>query len=407
MDFLEAVHISLDSLKANKLRSILTLIGIIIGVMTVIAVVSIINGLNTYVSTKIFNLGADVFILSKSPAVILNIDDWEEAQKRKDLREEDYQAVKEGCQHCQLVGAAVSAVGRVKYEQQSLTNVTISGWSAAMPQILDIDVVSGRELTPLDEEHKSHTCVIGNDLVENLFPGLDPIGREVRVDDLPYLVVGVAKKLGSTLGQSRDNFVMIPVTTFLKEYGSRRSIRIFAKAYGQAALEQAQDDVRLIMRARRHVPYAKKDDFAIETNQTFLAIWANISRAFFLVTIAIASISLIVGGVVIMNIMLVSVTERTREIGVRKAIGARRHDILLQFLIESSTLSLVGGLCGILIGVVIAKLVSLFTPLPAVIQAWSIAMGLLVSTSIGLFFGIYPATRAAKLDPIAALRFEL
>ncbi len=407
MELWEAINISLESLKANKLRSVLTLIGIIIGVMTVIAVVSIIDGLNTYVSTKIFNLGADVFLLSKAPAVILNIDEWEESQKRKDIREDDYEAIKAGCQHCQMVGAAASSTGIVKFEQQYLNNVNINGWSATVPQILDIDIDSGRELTEFDEEHKEQFCVVGTDIVDNLFPGRDPIGHEVRVDDQPYLIVGVAKKLGSILGQSRDNFVMIPITSFLRQYGSRRTLRIFAKSYGQATLDQAQDDVRLIMRARHHVPYDKKDDFVIETNQTFLAIWENISRVFFLVTIAIASISLIVGGVVIMNIMLVSVTERTREIGIRKAIGARRQDILLQFLVESSTLSLVGGLFGVLVGASIAKLVSWLSPLPAVIELWSIALALIVSSSIGLFFGIYPATRAAKLDPIAALRFEL
>ncbi|MBZ5553494.1 MAG: ABC transporter permease [Acidobacteriia bacterium] len=407
MNFLEAIRMSLDSLRASKMRSILTLVGIVIGVMTVIAVVSIINGLNTYVATKIFNLGADVFILSKSPNVILNIDDWTEAQKRKDIRLEDFEAVRAACEHCSLVGAATSRRGMVRYSEQFLRDVTISGWSAAMPDILDIDIASGRALTESDDEHKARFCVVGTDIVDNLFPTTDPLGKEVKIDDEPYLIVGVAKKLGSTLGQSRDNFVTIPVTSHLKQYGPRRSLRIFAKSYGESTLDAAQDEVRLIMRARRHVPYLKKDDFAIETNQTFLEIWGNISRAFFLVTVVIASISLIVGGVVIMNIMLVSVTERTREIGIRKAIGARRHDILLQFLIESSTLSLVGGLWGILVGVLIAKIVSWATPLPTTIELWSVVMGLVISTSIGLFFGIYPATRAARLDPIVALRYEL
>lgn len=407
MHFLEAIKISLDSLKANKLRSSLTLLGIIIGVMTVIAVVSIINGLNSYVSTKIFNLGADVFILSKAPAVILNVDDWEEAQKRKDIKMDDFEAVQTGCEHCQLVGAATSQQGIVKYGEQFLRDVNISGWTNAMPQILDINIASGRELTEFDDQHKNHVCVVGTDIVDNLFSSIDPIGREVKVDDEPYTIVGVAKKLGSTLGQSRDNFVMIPLSAFLKEYGTRRTLRIFAKSYGEASLGAAQDEARLVMRTRHHVPYEKKDDFAIETNQTFLQIWASISRAFFLVTVAIASISLVVGGVVIMNIMLVSVSERTREIGIRKAIGAKRQDILLQFLIESSTLSLVGGLLGIALGVLIGKTVSWLSPLPAVIQLWSVALGLMVSISIGLFFGIYPASRAAKLDPIVALRFEL
>lgn len=397
----------MDSLRANKMRSILTLIGIIIGVMTVIAVVSIINGLNNYVATKIFNLGADVFILRKSPGVILSIDDWTEAQKRKDIKLEDFEAVRAGCSHCSLVGVETERRGRVKFGEQFLRDVAILGWSSAMPQILDIETAYGRPLSDTDDAHKSHVCVVGTDIVDNLLPSTDPLGKEIKIDDEPYQIVGVAKKLGSTLGQSRDNFVMTPITAHLKHYGARRSLAIFGKAYGESTLDIAQDEARLIMRVRRHVPYDKKDDFAVETNQTFLQVWSNISQAFFLVTVAIASISLLVGGVVIMNIMLVSVTERTREIGIRKAIGARRHDILLQFLIESSTLSLAGGLWGILVGVLIAKVVSWVTPLPSAIEAWSIVMGLVVSTSIGLFFGIYPATRAAKLDPIAALRYEL
>ncbi|MGB7624085.1 MAG: ABC transporter permease, partial [Terriglobia bacterium] len=218
MNFLEAIRMSLESLRASKMRSILTLVGIVIGVMTVIAVVSIINGLNSYVATKIFNLGADVFILSKSPNVILNIDDWTEAQKRKDITLEDFEAVRTACEHCSLIGAATSRRGMVRYSEQFLRDVSISGWSAAMPEILDIDIAYGRELTESDSDHKARLCVVGTDIVDNLFPSIDPLGKEVKVDDEPYLIVGVAKKLGSTLGQSRDNFVMIPITSHLKQY---------------------------------------------------------------------------------------------------------------------------------------------------------------------------------------------
>jgi putative ABC transport system permease protein len=226
------------------------------------------------------------------------------------------------------------------------------------------------------------------------------------VNDRPFDVVGVRLPQGTVLGKSPDKWVMIPITVHQKIWGSRRSIEIQAKAIDETRLSAAQDQARQILRARRHLGYKEKDDFSIATNDNFLAIWASISQAFFAVTVVIASISLVVGGIVVMNIMLVSVTERTREIGIRKALGARRHDILIQFLVESSTLALVGGILGVSLGLAIALVVSYFSPLPASVKWWAIALGLTVSTSVGLFFGIYPATKAANLDPIVALRYE-
>ena len=405
MNFGEAVFIALSSLRANRLRSLLTLLGIVIGVMAVIAVVSIISGLNDYVAGKIFNLGPDVMTISRMSPVITSLDDFIENQKRKSLYITDMEAIKAACNNCKAVGASVNMRGRLKFGRDFVDS-QIQGYTAEVPAIRGNELQTGRFLTEYDVEHARNVCVIGSDIVDNLFPFVDPIGKTLIIDDRSFAVIGVGVKQGSVLGQSQDNWAMIPLTLHQKMYGARRSINIYAKAKDEQHLGAAESEIRLTLRARRHLSYNAKDDFALNTNDNFLQIWANISRAFFAVTIGIASISLVVGGIVVMNIMLVSVTERTREIGIRKASGARRHDILIQFLVESSTLALVGGIIGVLLGVSIAVAISWFTPLPASIKWWAVALGLMVSTSVGLFFGIYPATKAANLDPIVALRYE-
>ena len=405
MNFLEAISVALSSLRANRLRSLLTLLGIVIGVMAVIAVVSIISGLNDYVAGKIFNLGPDVITVSRMSPVISSFDEWTENQKRRNLYISDMDAIQAVCRDCKAVGASVNMRGRVKFGREYVDS-QIQGYTADLAAILGTELSAGRLMTPYDVEHVRNVCVIGADLAENLFPFVDPIGKTLIIDDRGFEVIGVGVKQGSVLGQSRDNWAMIPLTLHQKMYGSRRSITIYAKALDERHLPAAESEVRLVLRARRHVAYNDKDDFALNTNDNFLQIWANISRAFFAVTIGIASISLVVGGIVVMNIMLVSVTERTREIGIRKAAGARRHDILIQFLVESATLALVGGIIGILLGSSIALAISWLSPLPAAIKWWAVALGLVVSTSVGLFFGIYPATKAANLDPIVALRYE-
>jgi putative ABC transport system permease protein len=405
MNFLEAISVALSSLRANRLRSLLTLLGIVIGVMAVIAVVSIISGLNDYVAGKIFNLGPDVITVSRMSPVISSFDEWTENQKRRNLYISDMDAIQAVCHDCKAVGASVNMRGRVKFGREYVDS-QIQGYTADLAAILGTELSAGRLMTPYDVEHVRNVCVIGSDLAENLFPFVDPIGKTLIIDDRGFEVIGVGAKQGSVLGQSRDNWAMIPLTLHQKMYGSRRSITIYAKALDERHLPVAESEVRLVLRARRHVAYNDKDDFALNTNDNFLQIWANISRAFFAVTIGIASISLVVGGIVVMNIMLVSVTERTREIGIRKAAGARRHDILIQFLVESATLALVGGIIGILLGSSIALAISWLSPLPAAIKWWAVALGLVVSTSVGLFFGIYPATKAANLDPIVALRYE-
>lgn len=407
LQFTEAVSIATSSLWAHKLRSVLTLIGVVIGVAAVIAVVSLIHGANRYVATKVFNLGADVFGLAKQPSIITNVDDFLEFQKRKRLTMEDYESVRDLCKSCKEVGASLGGRVEIRSGLNSLKDTNLRAWTPQMPELYDVDLIEGRHLTEADLRTAAPVCVIGTDIVENLLPGVDPVGKEIRWNNVSCQVIGVGKKEGSSLGTSLDNWIILPLTTYLKEFGSQQdSLRITSRAGSATRIQDSVDEVRQIMRGRHHLAYGVKDDFAIETSDSFLSLWKDISQSFFLVTIAIASISLVVGGIVIMNIMLVSVTERTREIGIRKAMGARRSDILLQFLIESSTMAVIGGAIGVILGVLVAKIVSIVSPLPSAVQIWSVLGGLAVALSVGLFFGTYPASKAAKLDPVEALRSE-
>jgi putative ABC transport system permease protein len=407
MNLSEAVAISTASLWAHKLRSVLTLIGVVIGVAAVIAVVSLINGANQYVATRVFRLGADVFGLSKQPSIITNVDDFLEFQKRKKLTYDDYEAVRDLCKTCKEVGASLGGRLEAKSGTNSLKDTNLRAWTPQMAELYDVDLIEGRHITDSDLKSAAPVCVIGMDLVENLLPGLDPVGKEIRWNNIPCEIIGVGTKEGSTLGTSLDNWIILPLTTYKKEYGNQQdSLRITARAGSAAKIQDTVDEVRQVMRGRHHLSYGAKDDFAIETSDSFLDLWKSISGSFFVVMIAIASISLVVGGIVIMNIMLVSVTERTREIGVRKALGARRSDILLQFLIESSTIALIGGALGVFFGVLTAQMISWIFPLPSAVQLWSVLGGLIMALSVGLFFGTYPASKAAKLDPVEALRSE-
>jgi len=410
MNIAESIRVALQSLWANKLRSVLTLLGVVIGVAAVIAVVTFVSGINDYVAQKIFNLGADVFIIFKVSPVATNVDKYLEGEKRKDLTVEDYQAVLEACRHCELVGASTrNESGHVKYGEQSISDTLVRGITPGMATILDTDLAAGRMLNDTDVTNRSAVVVVGNDIVEHLMPGIDALGKEIRLDGWTYQVIGVAKKKGTTLGQSADNFVMIPITACLKQYGTHNnSLRIAGKAPSAGApLSEAVDEARVALRARRHDRPEAGDSFDIETNASLLGIWQDFSSTFFMATIGVACISLVVGGIVIMNIMLVSVTERTREIGIRKAMGARRGDVLLQFLIEAVTLALAGGALGVLFGVAIALGVTALIGMPSAIKLWAVGAGLLVAASVGVFFGVYPARKAARLDPIAALRFEM
>src|SRR3984885_9961598 len=407
MEFKEAVKIALQSLWANKLRSVLTLLGVVIGVASVIAVVTLVNGANTYVTTKFTSYGADVFTVSRMPAIITNSTDYERYQKRKNILFDDYQYVKDNCKSCIGIGAQQSTTAKVVRGTQSITDCQIRGYTWQMPSLQNLNIVQGRDFTQVDEDHASHVAIIGTDVQDNLFGGIDPVGQDLRVDGTQYTVIGVSEKQGSSFGASQDNWVGVPLTAYQKSYGTAKTLTVYIKA-GAAVqtLENAPDEVRVLVRSRRHDAPGAPDSFELDTNNTLVGFFNTITNSFGAVAGGIALISLVVGGIVIMNIMLVSVTERTREIGIRKALGARPRDIMVQFLIESGTMALVGGAFGVLGGIIVAQLVTIVAGFPSTVALWSVLVGLLMATSTGVFFGVYPARKAAMLDPIVALRAD-
>ncbi len=407
MGWNEGLKLAMQSLWANKLRTVLTLLGVVIGVAAVIAVVTLVNGANAYVATKVNNYGADVMTVSKRPQIITSYEEWMRYQKLKNVDMAQFLYVQQNCHVCDGIGAQQATTGRVSYGKQSTTDTTIRGNTWQMPQLQNQTIVEGRGFTPADDDHASHVAIVGADIQENALKGEDPIGKEIRVDGVPYTIVGLGEKQGKTLGSSQDNYVTVPLNAFQKTYGTAKTLTIYEKAgNGTDALESLKDEGRVLMRAARHDRPGQDDSFTIETSDTFVGLWKSISSGFESVAVAIAAISLVVGGIVIMNIMLVSVTERTREIGIRKALGARQRDILVQFLMESASMALVGGLIGVACGVLIAQAVTIFLGFPSSVALWSALAGMLVATSVGIFFGVYPARKAAMLDPIEALRAD-
>ncbi|MCJ7586285.1 MAG: ABC transporter permease [Candidatus Aminicenantes bacterium] len=403
----ETVTLSLSSLWGSKLRSFLTLLGIIIGVLTIIAVVSIIQGLNNYVYTKMAFFGANDFSISKFSMIGTSLEEFKKQLKRKDLTLTEMSVIRDRCKSCEMVGASVSTNQNVKYGNEILKNTEIRGITHLDHLIgTVIELEAGRHIRKEDDSHSRPVCVIGADIREKLFGGLDPIGRWIKAGSKNFLVIGLGKKKGKILGFSQDNYIRIPITTFAKTYGSRRSLNINIHTRSQEQMLQAQEEIRTILRSWRKRRFNDPDDFSFQTSETFIQFYKTATSGIYFAMIAISSIALVVGGIVIMNIMLVAVTERTKEIGIRMAVGARRKDILRQFLIESSFIAALGGIIGILLGIGISKLVTIATSMPSRAEPASILVAILMSTSIGLFFGIYPANKAAKLNPIDALRSE-
>jgi putative ABC transport system permease protein len=405
MEFRESAAIALRALRANKLRSFLTLLGTIVGVTAVISIISLIQGMNEYVSEKLVSQGANVFWVDKY-GFILDDDQFREAQKRKDLEVEDYEAVVALSRSAGHVKAEKERNADLRWKTERLRRVPLKGELGEYAEVDRMDLHDGRHLTATDMSRRRQVAVIGYEVWEKLFKSEPAIGQEIRIENDKFTIVGIAARKGSVFGQSQDNFVIIPLGTFHKLYGKRGSITIGVLAADPAVFGLAQDETRAILRARRHVAPGKDDDFGITTAEMFMELYQNFTGAAFIVLVGVAGISLVVGGIVIMNIMLVSVTERTREIGIRKALGARRRDVLMQFLVEAATLSLSGGSVGVILGIALALLVAAISPLPAAVSWVAILLGLAMSTGIGLVFGIYPAARAAKLDPIVALRYE-
>jgi len=408
MEFKEAIKLALQSLWQNKLRTVLTLLGMTIAVASLIAVVTLVNGAMTYVTTKFTRYGADVFTVSRMPSITFSTEDFERMQKRKRVLYDDYTYVRDNCKRCVAIGESQGTSAKVVRGTNSVTDTSIRGFTWQMPMLQNLDIAEGRGFMQVDEDHASPVAIIGTDIRDNLFPGIDPLGLELRVDGMPYTVVGVSVKQGSTFGQSQDNWVAVPLTAYMNTYGSMNSSTIYVKAGSAgAALQEAGDEVRVLMRSKRHDAPGQDDSFELDVNNTLVGFFSKVTAMFGAVMGGVAMIALVVGGIVIMNMMLASVTERTREIGIRKSLGARGHDIMLQFLVESCALALVGGLFGVMGGIAVAQLVTLLLGFPSTVALWSVIVGLVMAATTGIFFGVYPARKAANLDPIVALRAEL
>ena len=407
MRIADLIKVSYDALIANKLRSFLTVLGIVIGVTSVITIVSIVIGMNEKVFGFINSMGSSSFIISKSGVEEETSDEARrEARKRKDLRYRDMEAVEKNCSECEEVGARVITFRQVKCGSDKLNDVIIAGMTYNITRITDIEVEEGRIHTQFEEQHRHQTAVIGAKLVREFFPDTDPIGKTIKIGSYNYEVIGTIKARGSIMGQDFDKFAIIPIHTFLKNYGAHRSIDIFVKARSELTIQDAVDQARVILRARRKVDFSEPDNFSVVTPDDLLELYGKIFGTVQIIAIAIPLIALVVAGIVVMNIMMVSVTQRTREIGIRKSLGAHRKHILLQFLSEALIMSLFGGAVGIGLGLFLAKFLAAKGDLPFVVSHVAILGGVFISTGIGVIFGLYPAFKGARLNPIEAMRFE-
>jgi putative ABC transport system permease protein len=406
--FGEAVTGAALSLRGSKLRSFLTLLGIILATTTLIAVMSVIDGMNRYVAQNVSSMGADGFKIRR--IVMMGV--WDpkkflEMQRRNpELSKEEFDFLRSNTKLVGELGMAVSRNGSVHVGREQRDNVTIEGITPNVGIISDVEPADGRFISELEDERRAPVVVIGNDLKEQFFRNANPIGKTVVVEGRPFEVVGVAKTKGSVFGNSKDNFVMMPAETYFKNYGSRSGIEFDGMAVDHSVLQQSQDEVRVLLRAYRHLRPKDDDNFGMVSSDSLVNVWEQLTGAIAATAVGVVSVFMIVGGVVIMNIMLAVVTERTHEIGIRKSVGARRVDILSQFLVESAMLSGMGGVIGVILAWFVAVLVKVLTPVPMHIPVSAVVTGVTLSATVGLFFGIYPARRAAGLDPIEALRVE-
>ena len=400
----ELFRVSASALTRHKLRAFLTLLGVIIGVATVVGVVSVISGLNSYVKEKIIGLNPDIVIFTKY-GIITSREEWLLARKRRDLTLTDMEVVRRECRLCESIGAQGERRRPVKYGDHKLPEAEIQGHTPNMGEAMNFDVASGRYFTEAEYNQSAPVAVIGWDVQDELFPNIDPIGRVMKIDGFPVKVIGTLAKQGSVMGQSRDTVVYIPLTLFHKRVAPTEDISIFLKPRGGVeGLTASTDEVRTILRSLRKTGFDSDDPFGLVTAELLQTLWRSISAGMFLLMILISGISLVVGAIVIANIMFVSVVERTKEIGVRRALGARKKDIRRQFLLEAALLSSVGGVIGVILGSLIALAVK--QVFPAQVRLSFIFLGVSVATVTGLLAGWIPSNQASKLPPVEALRYE-
>ena len=402
----EPVSVALETLRAHKMRSFLMLLGTILSVSTLIVVIALISGVNRYIADRVANLGSNVFLLTRFP-LITDVEEYVKANRRnKKVTWDDYEALRANMKLAERVGVELRVPGKVRAGSHSLDDCNVRGVTANM---VDIDIVTpadGRYISEGDDQSRALTTMIGQDVATQLFPNVDPIGHEILIDSRPFQVVGIARPIGSALGQSQDNFVYIPIQTYFKIYGTQDTIWVNIQARSAEWMDRAQDEARAMMRARRHLSPNEKDNFGIFDSATLMNLWKNLTGVIATAMIGVVSVFLVIGGVVIMNVMLATVTERTREIGIRKALGARHRDILLQFLVEATVMASVGGAIGVLTAYAISGLARATTSVPMNVPFTAVVIAQVISAAVGIFFGVYPAKKAASLPPIEALRQE-
>ena len=402
----ESIRLALSSIWANKLRSLLTLLGNIVAVSSIITVVSLIQGMNATVSDAVVSdLGADAFTIDRM-GMIRNEDEADRARNNPRITIEEAEAIERFSPYIQSVMSQANAGAAIAYGTTEIENVRIQGVAGDYADFSTFDAERGRMISPTEIDRSRPVVILGWEVADRLFGEAEPIDKVIRIRGVHFRVIGVSEKKGAIFGNSLDQFAVIPLGAFRKLFGARQSLQVMVRPRDPSFVAVAKDDARVALRVARRLEPAEPDNFGIVSSDSVLDIYNQATAGIFAVLVGVVALSLVVGGIVIMNIMLMVVSERTREIGLRKALGAKRRDIMSQVLTESITLSLTGGIVGVAIGALAAAAISMATPLPATVQPWSVAIGVLITGVVGLFFGWYPARRASMLDPIEALRRE-